>query len=237
MDRAVLIDHVRADSARLLAAQQESPHALAWEGLGWDRTQLLEHVAHVHARIRAQLEAGPAERIRFSEVPAPPGGDALARTFSQGVDDLVHLLEEMDVAIDWPTWAGQQPGTFFPRRMAQEMSIHRWDAVGGDIEAALAVDGVTELLELFAPRLPTERFGSTTGTLHLHATDVEGEWLVQLGPDRVTFQLGHAKGDVALRGRASDLLLWAWNRAPVDDRFEVFGDLTLLGAWRTTVVF
>ena len=43
-------------------------------------------------------------------------------------------------------------------------------------------------------------------------------------PDGVTFEHGHAKGDVALRGTAGDLLLWAWNRVPVDDRFEVFGD-------------
>ena len=45
-----------------------------------------------------------------------------------------------------------------------------------------------------------------------------------LGPDGISFEHGHAKGDVALRGTASDLLLWAWNRVPVDDRFEVFGD-------------
>jgi hypothetical protein len=74
------------------------------------------------------------------------------------------------------------------------------------------------------------------GTLHLHATDVEGEWLVRLGEDGVTFTLGHAKGDVALRGTAEDLLLWCWNRVPVDERFEVFGDASLLEAWRATVV-
>ena len=75
------------------------------------------------------------------------------------------------------------------------------------------------------------------GTIHLHATDTDGEWLVRLGPDGITFDHGHAKGDVALRGPAEDLLLWVWNRAPVDDRFEVFGDPALLETWRTAVVF
>ena len=170
-------------------------------------------------------------------MPRPPGGDDLAPSFEQGAADLVALLETMDTSLDWPTWAGTQPGSFFSRRMAQEITVHRWDAVGGAIDAELAVDGITELLALFAPRLPTERFGGTAGTLHLHATDVEGEWLVHLGPNAVTFELGHAKGDVAVRGGAGDLLLWAWNRVPVDERFEVFGDAGLLEAWRTTVVF
>ena len=37
----------------------------------------------------------------------------------------------------------------------------------------------------------------------------------------------HAKGDVAVRGGASDLLLFLWHRIPAD-RLEVFGDPALL---------
>jgi hypothetical protein len=114
--------------------------------------------------------------------------------------------------------------------------MHRWVAAGGAIDPELAADGVLEMLELFVPRFPGERFADVHGSIHLHATDVEGEWLVHLGPDGITFELGHAKGDVALRGAAADLLLWCWNRVPVDDRFEVFGDQGLLDHWRATVV-
>ena len=121
--------------------------------------------------------------------------------------------------------------------MAEETAIHRWDAAAGDIRADLAVDGVDELLELFAPRIPAERLSGVDGSIHLHATDTEGEWLVRLSPGGISFEHGHAKGDLALRGRAADLLLWSWNRARVDDRFETFGDLGLLEAWRTVVVF
>jgi uncharacterized protein (TIGR03083 family) len=235
MDRASEIDVVRRDSAALLAGQQDAPDAPAWEGLGWTRTQLLDHVAFVHTWARTQLRAGREQKVRFSDIGAMPTGDALAPYFEEGAADLVTLLTEMDPTSDWPTWAGTRPGTFFSRRMAQETAVHRWDAVGGGIDAALAADGVLEMLELFVPRLPSDRFGSVTGSLHLHATDVEGEWLVHLGDDGITFELGHAKGDVALRGKAQDLLLWCWNRVPVDDRFEVFGDASLLDAWRTTV--
>ncbi|MGH9231596.1 MAG: maleylpyruvate isomerase family mycothiol-dependent enzyme, partial [Acidimicrobiales bacterium] len=77
-------------------------------------------------------------------------------------------------------------------------------------------------------------------TLHLHATDVggaeagEGEWLVTLDPAGMTVEHRHARGDVAVRGTASDLLLLLWNRVGAD-RCEVFGDADLLEWWRATV--
>jgi uncharacterized protein (TIGR03083 family) len=236
MDRRRYLDAVETNSAQLLRALRDAPSAPAWEGTGWDRTQLVEHVARVYAWMGAQIDAGPVARVRFSEVPPPEGG-TLAETFERVTADLVDRLAAMDTAIEWTTWAGPQPGTFYPRRMAHESAIHRWDTVGGPVEADLAVDGVTELLEIFAPRVPPERFTGPSGSVHLHATDIDGEWLVRLGPERVSFELGHAKGDAALRGGASDLLLWAWNRVPLDDRFEVFGDAARLEAWRNVVVF
>jgi uncharacterized protein (TIGR03083 family) len=237
MDASVHVDHLRADSATLLAAQRAEPSAPAWSGLGWDRTELLEHVANVHGWVRAQLQLGPSERIRFSTVERAPTGAELPAWFEAGAEELALLLSGMELGATWPTWAGPQPGTFFARRMAQETAVHRWDAAGGGIDAELAVDGIDEMLELFAPRIPEERLADQGGTVHLHATDTEGEWLVQLGPERITFTHGHAKGDLALRGAAEDLLLWAWNRVPSKDRFEVFGDTALLEAWRTAVVF
>lgn len=236
MDRAEEIEVVRADSARLLDAQRDDPTAPTWAGLGWDRTELLDHVAFVQTWARTQLRAGANERVRFSDIAPMPTGAALQAHFAEGVDELVQLLLDMDHTVDWPTWAGTRPGTFYSRRMAQEITVHRWDAIGGPIEGELAADGVLEMFELFVPRLPAERFGSVTGSLHLHATDVEGEWLAHLGPEGIAFEIGHAKGDVALRGTAGDLLLWCWNRVPVDERFEVFGDANLLEAWRATVV-
>ncbi|MEO6318945.1 MAG: maleylpyruvate isomerase family mycothiol-dependent enzyme [Acidimicrobiales bacterium] len=237
MDPSARIALLRADSAALLAAQRADPHAGAWEGLGWTRTQLLAHVANVHGWVRAQLKLGPGERIRFSTVEPAPEGDELPGHFEAGAAELAELLAAMDVEATWPTWAGPQPGTFFPRRMAQETAVHRWDADGGTIDSALCVDGIDELLELFAPRLPVEGLGGADGTIHLHATDTDGEWLITFTPEGIRFEHGHAKGDVALRGTAEELLLWTWNRVPVDERFEVFGRADLLTAWREGVRF
>jgi uncharacterized protein (TIGR03083 family) len=237
MDVAEHLDHLRTDSAALLAACVADPAAPVPSCPGWDRTALLAHVAGVHAWVRAQLAAGTSERVRLGTIEGPPEGADLPGWYEAGAAELIAGLGAMDVSATWPTWAGPQPGTFYPRRMAQEAAVHRWDADHLPIDPALAVDGIDEHLELFAPRIPADRFDGAAGTIHLHATDHDGEWLVHLTREGVRFEHGHAKGDVALRGGAGDLLLWAWNRVPVDDRFEVFGAPDLLEVWHGAVVF
>lgn len=237
MDPAAHVAHLRADSAALLEAYLAEPTAPVPSCPGWDRTALLGHVAGIHSWVRAQVEAGPDERIRLSATPRPPEGPALPSWFESNAAATALALDHMDTSATWPSWAGPQPGTFYPRRMAQETAVHRWDATGGAIDAALAADGVDELLVTFVPLIPAERLTGAKGTIHLHATDIDGEWLVGLGPEGITAEHRHAKGDVALRGEAADLLLWAWNRAAIDDRFEVFGDASLLDQWPTAVVF
>ena len=234
MHPATHIAHLAADAGRLLDVCREDPGAPVPTCPPWDRAALLHHVAGVHSWHRAQIEHGPGARVRFKESPQAPQGDELPGWYEDNARGLVHALSAMDTEGPWPTWAGDRPGSFYPRRMAQETAVHLFDASGRAIDPALAVDGIDEHLGLFAALAPGDSLAGH-GTIHLHATDVDGEWLVTLGPDGITYEHGHAKGDVALRGSASDLLLWCWNRVPVDDRFEVFGDPGLLEAWRTGV--
>jgi hypothetical protein len=48
------------------------------------------------------------------------------------------------------------------------------------------------------------------------------------GELRVTHE--HGKGDAAVRGPASELLLWVWGR-PTHD-LQIFGDEAVAAAWR-----
>lgn len=236
MDLAIRLAHLRTDSDALLAAYIDDPSAPLLTLPDWDRSALLGHLGRVHQWVRLQVERGPGERVRFGETEhAPDDVDALGRWYADGSARLIGALEGIDLEATWPTWAGPQPGTFYPRRMAHETAVHRRDADPAPLDPALAVDGVNELLEVFAPLTPGDKLATHPGSIHLHATDTDGEWLVHLTPDGVTFEFGHAKGDVALRGTAGDLLLWGWNRLPVDDRFEVFGDAALLDLWRRAV--
>lgn len=237
MDPAQHIAHLRADGDALVAAQAADPTAPVAGIPGWDRTTALAHVGFLYAWVQVQHAAGPDERVGFKGAPRPPAGDELPAWVAAQLDGAITSLHAMDHDATWPTWAGPQRGTWFPRRLAQETLIHRWDVVGGAIDAALAVDGIDELLEVFTPRVPVDRLEGVSGTLHLHSTDTDGEWLVRLSADGITYEHGHAKGDVALRGTAADLLLWTWNRVPADERFQVFGDDALLATWSRTVVF
>jgi uncharacterized protein (TIGR03083 family) len=237
MERTSLIEHLQAESAALLAAHRADPDAPVASCPGWDRTELLRHVAQFHSWMRAQVEAGPDERVRFRDTPVPGPDDDLATWYEANVAGLVAALQGVDLDGTWPTFAGPQPGLFYPRRMALETAVHRWDADGAPIDPELAVEGIDEILTLFAPMVPGDRLEDAAGTIHLHATDVDGEWLVTLGADGIRSEHGHAKGDVALRGTASDLYLWTWNRVPADDRFEVFGEPELLAVWRRAVAF
>ena len=130
------------------------------------------------------------------------------------------------------TWANAEGSVaWVRRRMAQETAVHRWDAeaaagAGWRIDPLVAADGIQEFLQYFTGR-PADGAEPVGGTVHLHCTDEglpehAGEWLVhELGPEGARFDRLHAKGDAAVRGRASDLLLWLWRRpAPV----EVLGD-------------
>ena len=60
--------------------------------------------------------------------------------------------------------------------------------------------------------------------MHLHCGDVPGEWTVRPTDDgelHVTRE--HAKGDAAIRGGASDILLALWRRQPLTS-VDVVGD-------------
>lgn len=129
---------------------------------------------------------------------------------------------------------------FWSWRVLYETLIHRLDAelaLGRTpvVSPEIAADGVEEFLTnvvghpLVADRL--REFGHAGETLHLHATDGEGEWMLTLGADGTTWAHGHGKGSAAVRGTTADLLLLVWGRHEVGDRFEVFGDEALLTGW------
>lgn len=83
----------------------------------------------------------------------------------------------------------------------------------------MAADSIDEVLAITLP-WGVRPDKPLLGSVHLHATDATGEWLVHTD-GRV--ERAHAKGDVALRGTASDLLLALYQRVPLET-VEVIGD-------------
>jgi uncharacterized protein (TIGR03083 family) len=137
----------------------------------------------------------------------------------------------------WTWFPPDQTAGFVQRRMALETAVHRWDAqqAHGEpqpIEPELARDGIDEMVDIHLPMhrewlKPRESGGER---YHFHRTDGPGEWLVVFDPGGVQVSREHATGDIAIRGTASDLLLWLWGRIP-EDRLELIGDRSLARRW------
>ena len=147
----------------------------------------------------------------------PVGFAALLARFRAGVERLAAVLAAADPAAPVWTWARQKDTGFVIRHQAQETAVHRWDAEQAagrafTIEPALAADSIDEFLKHTAAwRL--EGAEPVAGTVHLCATDDSGEWTVaEDDAGDLVVDRGHGRGDVAVRGTASDLLLLLYRR-------------------------
>jgi len=237
MELQQYLDQLARNSARLAdAAAAAGPDAPVPSCPGWTVTDLLDHCVSGDGWARAIVEqgkAGSTERVLPADPDPTLRGDALVQAFRDGAAALVLALSS--VAPDTPVWtfsSTDRTAAFWQRRRPHEAAVHRFDAelaagIPTPVDPELAVDGIDEILTVFLPRL-ADRFGPMgDGTVHLHCTDVDGEWLVTRSDGEMTVTAEHAKGDVAARGTASDLLLFLWNRVPATD-LEVFGDAALL---------
>ena len=201
----------------------------------WSVADLLAHIGGVQRWAAEMALRAPGGEYQPRDPSVVPEPDARPDWFRAAT---AALVEALDRPADEPAWSWFPPETvgFWQRRQAHEAAMHRVDAeltagvAAPEIDAALAADGIDEFLTI-VQAFSRPRLSGSGETLHFHCTDVEGEWLVRMDPDGVAIKLEHAKGDVAVKGRASDLLCWTQGRARVA-ALDVFGDAALLERWR-----
>ena len=232
MDPASHLEHLRATLAtyvaRLEAADLDTPVPSCPE---WAISDLADHVNGVFRFVLAQLDAGPGADLQ-SPPPPPPNGGVLEQAHDT-TDRLLSTLATTDPNEHRPNWAGAPTAAFWFRRMNQEMAIHGWDlanalGVAEPITRWVAVDGLDELFDVFAPH---GSYTDVEGTsVHYHSTDGDGEWLLGTKDGRLDVQREHGKGDAAVRGTASDLLLLLWHRRSPEE-LEFFGDREVFDQW------
>ena len=212
---------------------------------GWDTTELLRHIGLIHTRSSVILRTGTTERPTRANgmLPEPPT-DGVLDWYRQAHAALVadiRALDDPDRTVYSFSPRHRRAG-FWPRRMAQETTIHRVDAeqaVGrplSPIAPELAVDGIDEIFEVFVATFTADQSPGDGRTVHLHSSDAEGEWLIRFDPGEVVVEPGHAKGDAAVRGPSADLLLWLWGRRPLDG-LDVFGERGAADALRELTTF
>jgi uncharacterized protein (TIGR03083 family) len=236
------VDAVRTETAALIAAAEaagaDAPVPSCPE---WTVSDLLAHIGRVQNWAASVVERRTTEPVRFRDLEKPPEDAAGRLAYAREVG--ARLADALgSVAPGTPIWTfatdGYGVGTagFWQRRQAHEAAVHRYDAqlAAGSpapVDMDRAADGIDELLTIMGPRAFAEGLAGPTATLHLHCTDRDGEWLVRLTDHGYEVERAHAKGDVAVRGPASDLFLLASNRRGLDG-LEVFGDEAVLARWR-----
>lgn len=202
---------------------------------GWSLSKLIAHTGTVHRWAAEALTTGapPAADLRFG-----PSKDAnLAVWIVDGAAALIDVLEA--TAPDAPTWhpfPAEQQAWVWSRRMALETAMHRWDAqtaagVDAALDAELSSIGIHEYFELGLPRVVERDDASLPSTsLHVHCTDVDGEWLVW--SDNGTYRMlpVHDKGDAAIRGAAADIWLLMMGRFD-RSRLDIVGDVAAADSW------
>jgi uncharacterized protein (TIGR03083 family) len=245
-------DHLAATSRELAAIQavlNAGPLGVAVPTCPtWTLADLAVHVGEFCGFWAHVLCEGTGRPKPFVGDPprADPGEaevEGLAVWFEEVADALrTELAATPPETAVWTWYEPDQTAGFVARRVANELAVHRYDAQSArgrcaPIDTALALDGIDEILDRLL--IARDRSGKATGeTLHLHATDdgVTGEWLVVLEADGIDVQRQHAKGDLALRGSASDLELLLYRRPPLGT-VEQFGDPAVLEAWYREFVF
>ena len=193
----------------------------------WVGSDLLWHMIEVHYswKFIAQTHImNPDDYVPRSK----PADNALLSEYRTGLDDLIGALSSLDPARSCWTWAGVQDIAWVIRRMAHETAVHAWDAhvaagISSEIGAALASDGIDEFVHVMVKSNTRDAEGPLSGSVHIHCTDADGEWLiVPTESSDVVVTREHAKGDCAIRGSASQLLLGLWRRIPMSS-LEVIG--------------
>jgi len=192
----------------------------------WNVADLLWHLIEVHDFWRT-IVAERKDDWQGYEQPPRPVDEGLPGMYRNGRARLVAALGSVDAATPVWTWSDDKTAGFVIRRMAQETAVHLWDAaqaadVVNPVEADLASDGIDEFLTHFLADT-ADGAEPVGGSVHIHCTDVPGEWTVRERDGGFDVAREHAKGDCAIRGTASDVLLALWRRVPLS-ACDVVGD-------------
>jgi uncharacterized protein (TIGR03083 family) len=239
---------LRADGPALQDAVAEAgPDTTVPSCPGWTVADLTAHLTALLHWVREIAPRGVTDRPAERAVPAPqPAWPDALDGLRRELTGTIETLDAVDAEVPAWNWAPQPKiAAFWQRRMAHEISVHRWDAQNAvgravPIETKLAADGVNEVLDTYLPagrrRAPTDLHG----VVHLVATDASYDWFVRLrGAGIALLDTGtildsddhHQQAEA--RGTASELLLTLWGRRP-PEALVTSGDPRLIAALQTS---
>ncbi len=205
----------------------------------WNMAKLLKHTGTTHRWVIGITKTREFVNPGDLDLELPVDDASYPDWLEHGAGDLVTALGALDSSTPMWSWAGDDRAGFWSRRMAHETTIHRWDAQSAagdhdDIDPEFAADGIDERIEYLTPSMKFNPSGADAlvghgESVHVHATDTVGEWVLRFNPEGLDVERTHDKGDVALRGASRDLLLYLVGRRDLEG-IDVFGDASVLEA-------
>jgi len=236
------LGYISSEAERLAIVTAEALDSSVPSCPSWNGRQLLEHVWHVLTFWNRQVVAGDVSSPREGDQPAMPTADLPGDWVEDAGVRLVGALAE--AGLDAPCWNWSGEGFnagWVARRMALELAVHRYDgelAAGlpTAVDADLAVDGIDERLDVhLRTDVPEEPEATLGGSLCLACADREHAWVVEVGKGRIKIRWASGPASACLRGTASDLFLFTWNRIGVE-KLELTGDRAVAERWATLPV-
>lgn len=230
MDASDHLDHLARQIQLLSTVDPTSLQLVAPSCPAWTGAELVRHLGSTHRWANSWLTAeDPSEFPAFPDQPTETGPQLIDWLIT-GANELHESLSNDDPERTCGSFLGPTTVAWWIRRQTIETAIHRWDlelisANPTAFTADLAGDAIEEWCALQVAR-GWDPGPDPVGTVHLHGTDAAGEWLFDIDGG-LTWTRGHQKGDVAVRGTVSDLLLMLWKRVPPAD-VDVVGRPELL---------
>lgn len=234
---------ITTESANLAAAVRNGPIGTMVPGCpDWNLAGLANHVGGVQRWSTYIVNTGEAPAPGFLQ---PVDDSEALAYFEAGTAPLVEALRAADLeAPAWNFTGGNLTKRFWLRRQALEVAAHRWDAesaigVPNPFDPVVGADMIDEFVHSVIGRVLSRTKADTAalvGDVHLHCTDTEGEWTFQIVDGALQVSHGHGKAAAAVRGTASDLALFLYNRVS-SDTLELFGDVGLVQAWTSILKF
>jgi uncharacterized protein (TIGR03083 family) len=220
--------HIAADSDGLATAAADHLDAEVEHCPGWRVADLVRHVFQVHAFWGLLVERGLTDpKEADAAMPPMPADDELIEQFRANAAHLVGVLRAADPATPVWTWASRQDAGFVIRHQVQEAAVHRWDAehAAGHpfaIDPVAAADSIEEFLHCSLGRRSAET-PALDGSLTVTETDTDRSWTLTEDGDRLAVaETNDGPATTELRGCASDVLLWLYQRLPTS-RLTVTG--------------
>ncbi len=235
------LDHLallRADLDDFATAIEFGPPDAPIAGCpGWTLTDLGVHLGGVHRWVLGALAAGAPPTPDPADAAPSTGHADLAAWLRNGSDRLLAALSALDPAA--PTWhpfpVEPKVAGLWPRRQAQEASVHRWDAqraigMAPTIDAAFAADGIDEYWTIMLPRMLSREHLFTPSTrIAVQTVDTGHRWVVDGASGVPVVVQGDATVRGELHGTAESVLLRLWGRPA--DGVEVHGDADVVAEW------